>query len=513
MDTNAKKLIQDFSKMSQTKLEVVEKGFGIWIELDSKQMPTMCKSCSELGGVFDSAFAYPYEKRGEWSVAYFFRFSSIGKMVVLWAHASVFHSVSKVLPASLWDERKMHELSGKEFIGIPDERPLIAHPESSRFSKVPARKKKMHEYKFFGTGAEEEFQIPVGPVHAGIIESGHFRFHVVGEKINKLEVRLSYLHKGIEELASDKEPESLFPLIEQVSGDESVANSVSYAQAVESAMSLKVSSRANSIRLILLELERIYSHLSDLGGISMDIGYYVSSSQFLVLREEMMRHNQTIYGNRFLRGLISIGGLSRDIPTSELHKTKEFLKRFSKTLLEIEKLTMASSTFLDRVFTTGMVFQQTAKDLALVGPTARASGISCDLRKHFAYGAYKHNKLRESLALDGDVLARFMVKLNEIKESVRLISSETNKISNGPISQKTSKIKRKGSGIGICEAPRGASTFVVFLGEGGKITRILIRTASFRNWRAIEKAVKSNIIADFPVINKSFNLSYSGTDL
>ncbi|MDE1850193.1 MAG: hydrogenase large subunit [Candidatus Micrarchaeota archaeon] len=517
MDMKLKKFIEELAKESVLKkLKVADSNSAVWIQTDPKAIPAACAQCLTRGGVFDSGFTYPYSSSGEWVAAYLFRMPKADKMLIFWAHSSVFYSISELIPGSVWDERKMLEISGKKFAGLHDQRPILIHPESAKF--VRGRKTaKTSEYHFAGTGAEGEFQIPVGPVHAGIIEPGHFRFHVIGEKINKLEVRLSYLHKGIEKLAENKEASTLLPLIEQISGDESVSNSVAYAQSVESAGGIKVPSRSESLRLILLEMERIYNHLADLGGMSMDIGYYASSSQFLLLREEMMRLNETAFGNRFLRGLVAIGGISRKIAPEKLSGLKVALAKFSKSLLQVEGLTMTSSTFLDRVFTTGRVFPQTAKELALVGPAARACGISCDLRRHLPYGAYARHQFKEVLASDGDVLARFTVKLGEIKESIRLISSEINEIPSGPVTAQTGKalarIPSGSFGIGVCEAPRGGCTFVVQFGKNGKLARLSVRTASFRNWRVIEKAVKSNIIADFPLINKSFNLSYSGADL
>ncbi|MDE1869972.1 MAG: hydrogenase large subunit [Candidatus Micrarchaeota archaeon] len=518
MDTQTKKFIAELSKGSiGDKLSVVDTESAIWIETAPKNMEHLCISCIGLSGTFDSGFAYPHSKAGEWAATYLFRVPKIGKLVALWTHSRTFYSISNSIQAALWDERKMCEMSGREFVGLQDQRPIVIHPESAKFGKGKIRKRKAIEYLFSGTGAEEEFQIPVGPVHAGIIEPGHFRFHVIGEKINKLEVRLSYLHKGIESLAQNRDAESLFPLIEQISGDESVANSVAYAQAIEVASGIEVPSRANSLRLILLEMERVYNHLADLGGMSMDIGYYASSSQFLILREESMRLNESIFGNRFLRGMILVGGVSRNISVEKLQQLKSALAIFLKSFSDVEALTMTSSTFLDRVFTTGRVFPQTAMDLSLVGPTARACGISCDLRKHFPYSGYKSIPVVESLADDGDVLARFLVKFKEVLESIRLIRLAASEISSGPISadasRKIAKVKSGAFGIGACEASRGGCTFLVQFGKKGRIANLSIRTASFRNWRAIEKAVKSNIIADFPLINKSFNLSYSGADL
>lgn len=494
-------------------------GTVVWAEARPAGMPEVCTACTGAGGIFDSAFAYPNGKGRElvaagsgakardWIVVYIFRLPEFGKVLAIRARGERFFSVSGKIQAALWDERKMREISGAEFSGLQDARPIVMHPENAGNGGT---------YHFEGTGADGEFEIPVGPVHAGIIESGHFRFHVAGEEINKLEVRLGYVHKGIESIAVKKPLDGIFPLIEQISGDESVANSVAYAQAVEAAAGIKPSARGESLRLILLEMERVCSHLADLGGISMDIGYYASSSRFTALREDMMRLNRRISGSRFLRGMVSVGGLCSDISDEKLRMLPAELDKFSKSLLEIEDLTTSSSTFLDRAFTTGRVLHETAKGLSLVGPAARASGIRCDLRAQFPYGGYKANKIGEEIAEGGDVLARFMVKFNEIEESVRLIRKEVSKKQKGAVCAGAGALKRvpEGSmGIGVCEAPRGACTIVVQAGKQGTVGRLMVRTASFRNWRAIEKAVLNNIVADFPLINKSFNLSYSGADL
>jgi Ni,Fe-hydrogenase III large subunit len=411
----------------------------------------------------------------------------------------------------------MHEISGAEFHGLADKRPIVSHPENANLLG-----RKSHaasgSYAFAGTGASGEFEVPVGPVHAGIIEPGHFRFHVSGEGINKMEVRLSYLHRGIEGMAKGKKYQDAFSIVEQISGDESVANSVAYASAAESLAGIRVPAAAESLRLILLEEERICSHLADLGGIATDVGFSASASQFLALRESMMRLNEKYFGNRFMRNLAAIGGVSRDIPREKLREMASELESFSKSLLEIEALTMSSSTFLDRAFSAGKVSAGIAAQLALVGPGARASGISCDARKHFPYGAYHHAKVNEAMEDNGDALARFMVKLNEIKESARLIRAEILHMPSSSycaegVSRALQSIPVGETSTGICEAPRGSCMFLLQSGKNGKIGHLSIRTASFRNWRALEKAVLNNIIADFPLINKSFNLSYAGSDL
>ena len=522
MDSKINTIIQEIAKTSVGAVpKPLYKGDAVWIETSPEGLKGACVSSVNAGGKFDSAFILPYQGRSEFKALYLFRMQGIGKILILWAHAKSFIAVSPSIPGALWDERKMHELTGAVFEGLEDERPIMIHSENLKFMKdrgsLNNAQKEMYSrpYVISGTGEEGEFQVLVGPVHAGIIEPGHFRFHVIGERINKLEVRMSYVHKGIEELAEGKDVESIFPLIEQISGDESVANSVAYAQAVEYLADIDVPSRDQSIRLILLELERIYSDLADIGGIALDVGYYAASSKYHIIREDMMRLNEKLTGSRFLKGMISIGGVSTDLSEEKLPGISNGIKLFVQELREVEDMTMSSSTFIDRVFTTGMVFPKTAANLSLVGPVARAVGVSCDVRKYFPYGAYKANRINEALAKNGDVMSRFMVKVDEIKESARLIEREIARMPKQSTRRKASNtIPSNESGIGLCEAARGSCTFFVQTGKDGKIARLAVRTASFRNWRAIEKAVLGNtIIADFPVVNKSMNLSYSGTDL
>ena len=516
---------------SKAELKASEQPSALWVGVKAQKLPDLCLACLQAGGVFDSAFTYPSSISSHWAAVYVFCVPKLSKPVVLFSHAKQFHSVSAQIPAAVWDERKMREISGADFIGLNDLRPIIIHPESAKFvtnplrgAHAPGRRPSARErsaghgseYGFAGTGEEGEFQIPVGPVHAGIIEPGHFRFHVGGEPIHKLEVRLSFLHRGIEDFACGRPMDGVLPLIEQVSADESVANGVAYAQAVESLASIEVPRKAESLRLILLELERIYSHLADLGGMAMDVGYYASSSRFATLRENMMRLNGRVGGSRFLRGLVVVGGMARDMPEDSLRQIRTSLRLFSDSLAKTEDLTLSSSTFIDRAFSTGRVSPEVARRLSLVGPVARASGVPCDARKHFAYGAYRSNAVRESLGQGGDVFSRFMVKLGEVKESVRLIEHQLAQDIDGPVLSERRDLSKLPSGrmaLGWTEAPRGSCMFLVRSANKGALGRLAIRTASWRNWIGIQEAVRGNITADFPLINKSFNLSYAGADL
>lgn len=500
----------------------------LWASVTPQTMLESCLALHAMGGVFDSAFTYPLKGK-QWAVAYVFRLDqggrAEGRLIVLYAQGQSFYAVSGKIHSALWDERKMHELNGRVFAMLEDTRPIIAHPENAVWDTKSPRKGAASKaafpphapapkYEFSGTGEEGEFEIPVGPVHAGIIEPGHFRFFVSGEGINKLEARLSYMHRGIEALAVGKKMSDCFPLIEQVSGDESVANSIAFAQAAESLCGIQVPARAQSLRLILAEQERLTSHLADLGGIAMDVGFSASSSQFAACRESMMRLNEKCFESRFLRKMIKIGGLQWDPQPERISALLAGLAQFSITLGEIERFSLASSTFLDRAFMAGQLTAHTSANLAIVGPGARASGISCDARKHLAYGAYKSVSFNESMGSKGDALSRFMVKLSEIKESVRLIQNETSRMQPGPVCSSATPLPKSGAiALGVSEAARGSVTMFLQAGKGGTISYLGIKTASFRNWRALEQAIHGNIVADFPLINKSFNLSYAGADL
>jgi len=499
-----------------------ERGDCIWVHVERTDLLPMCKTCMATGAVFDSAFVSQNSGKlsNLFTLHYIFRSNELGTLLVVHASGKEFSSLSASTNAAVWDERKIQDLTGMNIVGMTDSRPLIFHPESGYPASNPVGgsvrlKPKSTVYPMQGTEMHGEFEIAVGPVHAGIIEPGHFRFHVLGEQINKMETRMFYLHRGVEKSVEGKTPSDALPLVESISGDESVANCVAFCNAVERSLAIDVPERAEFIRAILMELERIYSHLADLGGMPTDVGFFMSSSRFAALREDMMRLNQQVSGNRFLRGVCTIGGVHRDLDEGTISAISSGMDKFTTRLREIERMTLTSSTFLDRAFSTGTVSARIATDLALVGPGARASGISCDLRKTIPYSVYSRASFNEATEKNGDVLSRFTVKIAEVKESARLIGWL---LSNMPEGSLRSKPKTPGKvseriGIGWAEAPRGGCTFLVELSGDGKIKRMACRTASFRNWRALEKAVLGNIVPDFPLINKSFNLSYAGTDL
>ncbi|MDE1798021.1 MAG: hydrogenase large subunit [Candidatus Micrarchaeota archaeon] len=529
MEADTKKFIQTLEKiLKPARLRrAAERGGCVWFDVRPQDLVAACQSAVAAGAAFDSAFVSAASRpAGGFILYYLLRAPAIGRMLVFQSTGKAFGALSATHNAALWDERKIQDLTGLSLSGIPDARPLIFHPESGMPKHRPVGHRSIPvpvhpDYVIAGTGAEGEYEAAVGPVHAGIIEPGHFRAHVVGEQFNKLEIRMFYLHRGIEQAAEGKPAGSLIPLVESISGDESVASSVAYCQAVERAAGIAPPLRAESIRAVLLELERIYSHLSDLGGMPTDVGFTFAASRFAVLREDMMRLNARICGSRFLRGRVCVGGVTADLDEAQRLDIKRTLSQFIVQLEHAERITLTSSTYLDRVFMTGAVSPRVAADLALLGPVARAVGVPCDLRRALPYGAYARHPIREPLEKNGDVLSRFTVKLAEAKEAARLARHISTYMHAGPLRAPANLGSKKGPrknslprvGAGWAEAPRGGTTFLVELNADGTVRRLACRTPSFRNWRGIEKAVMGNIVPDFPLINKSFNMSYAGTDL
>jgi Ni,Fe-hydrogenase III large subunit len=347
-------------------------------------------------------------------------------------------------------------------------------------------------------------------VHAGIIEPGHFRFSVIGETIFNLEVRMFYKHRGLEKLAEGKSPSECVKIAEAVSGDETTANAVAYCMAVEKICDVEVPRRALQLRTLLLELERVYSHLGDLAGMCVDVAYPVGASPFLILREEIFRQNESLTGSRFQKGTVTIGGLTKDLTGESLKNLSAYLAAFKS---RFEKATHIDSSFfsvIDRFETTGIVKHELLEPLHITGPIARAAGKCVDTRIDHPYGLYAELKQKCTTTESGDVLARFYIKAQEVQESVRIIQAVIAKLEDGPTSVQY-EIK-DGYALSMVEAPRGESIHWLYI-KNGKVDRYKIRTASFCNWQAIEHAVLGNIPPDFPLINKSMNLSYAGTDL
>jgi formate hydrogenlyase subunit 5 len=435
-----------------------------------------------------------------------------------------FTSVVRQFPAASWFEREVQDGFGIKFSNAFDTRRLFLHEaypdgfhpllksfrntscvSSSESSKLPGEL-----YKFKRFEGEGVYEIPVGPVHAGIIEPGHFRFSVIGEAVLGLEIRMFYKHRGIEKLAEGKSPADCVAVAEAISGDESAANAVAFCMAVEQLSALAVPVRVWQLRTVMLELERIYSHLGDMAGMMVDVAYPVGAGDFFILREEVLRLNNEISGSRFLKGIIAPGGLKKDVPPAALAALSGYLKTFDERFRKAVAFIHRSPSVIDRLETTGIINEKLISPLNITGPAARASGMGIDTRVDHPYGLYPSLNMKIRTADKGDVLSRFNVRAEEILDAVVIVQRILSIIEDGPILAEA--VFKDGYALAMVEAARGQSVHWVYI-KDGVIDRYKVRTASFCNWQAIEHAVIGNIVPDFPLINKSLNLSYAGTDL
>jgi Ni,Fe-hydrogenase III large subunit/Ni,Fe-hydrogenase III component G len=430
-------------------------------------------------------------------------------------------SIAKTFPSACWYEREIADGFGIEFQGAFDTRRLFLHEtypkefhpllKSFKNAKIEtAPPEEQNDYEFKQVEGEGVYQIPVGPVHAGIIEPGHFRFSVIGETIFNLEVRLFYKHRGLEKLAEGMTPQNCIRIAESISGDETASNSIAFCIAVEKICGLSIPKRALQLRTIMLELERVYSHLGDLAGMCVDVAYPVGASPFFILREEIFRQNESLTGSRFLKGSVAIGGLSKDVPEGALKNLSLYLKVFPKRLGAATAIDNSYFSVIDRFETTGRVKPEILWPLHITGPVARASGKICDTRITHPYGIYREMKVKEKTQTNGDVLARFNLKAAEVLDSTKIIQTTLQQLDMGEVSIPLQI--RDGYALSLVEAPRGQNVHWVNI-KNGLVDRYKVRTASFCNWQAMEHAVLGNIVPDFPLVNKSMNLSYAGTDM
>lgn len=434
-----------------------------------------------------------------------------------------FPSISYYIHEAAGYERKIATFFGLKPLGHPDLRPVILH-ENWPENIFPLRKnfdwrerpgEANGSYEFQKVEGEGIYEIPVGPVHAGIIEPGHFRFSVAGEEIILLEAKLGYKHKGIEKLFEQLELNEKLKLSEKVSGDASFSHSLAFCLAVENLAGLAVSERAKYLRMIFGELERLANHLNDIGFIMSDTGYSFGGSNGTRLKEIVMQWNEQLTDSRFLRGVNCIGGVKKDI-TTEIHNDllKE-LHHLSNDFSEVISISENSSSLLNRLTGTGRLDKKTAMDHGIVGVAGRALGILHDARKEFPYANYDLLNFDISLEESGDVRARLYVRIKEVHASIRIIEQA---IKNIPVNENTMydqelNLRKSSCAIGITEGWRGEIVYFVATDSAGAISRVDIRDPSFLNWPLLGYAGKGNIVPDFPLINKSFNLSYCGNDL
>jgi Ni,Fe-hydrogenase III large subunit len=368
-------------------------------------------------------------------------------------------------------------------------------------------------YPFVTVEGEGVHEIAVGPVHAGIIEPGHFRFSVVGEKVLRLEERLGYTHKGIERRFAGMEPAQGARLAARVSGDTTVGYGWAYCAAVESLCGSAVPQRALWLRALALERERIANHLGDLGALGNDAGFAFGLAQFSRLREDWLRRNAMVFGHRLLMDWIVPGGVRADVDTDALRALAADAVALDIEVARLAGIYDGHAGLQDRFAGTGCVPATLARQLNLTGLAARASGAGSDLRAHPGAQPYNDLDFRPALSSGGDVAARVAVRFAEITESLRLLGAIAGRLPAGPVLAPLGAPQPRGWAAGWVEAWRGELMVALELDEHARILRGHCHDPSWQNWPVLETAVIGNIVPDFPLINKSFNLSYSGQDL
>ncbi|MBB6283896.1 hydrogenase large subunit [Geobacillus subterraneus] len=431
-----------------------------------------------------------------------------------------FPSVAAQLPAANWYEREVNDLLGLRPQGHPDPRPLILHGDWPE-NLYPLRKdfpldrhtpRVQSRETFMLYDSEDVTEISVGPIHAGIIEPGHFRFGAVGDTVLHLDARLFFTHRGLEK-ASEGMPlaKALF-LAERICGVCALSHSVAFAQAVERAGEATIPPRAVYLRTLFLELERLYNHIGDVGNICAGFGFAVGVSQGSRLKELLQQLNERIVGHRYLRGVVRLGGVRVNVTEQEQEDIARTLAYIKKEFRELIDLLFAHDIAMDRMATTGILHLEHVNNLEVVGVAARASGRLIDIRRDQPYAAYPHIEFHVPVYKDGDVLARIRIRVDEIWESFSVIEQLLQRLPDGDIYTAIPDVPPYRSAMGWCESPRGETVHWLMTGPNQTIYRYRIRSATYSNWPAVSLAVKGNIVPDFPLINKSFELCYACCD-
>jgi Ni,Fe-hydrogenase III large subunit len=424
-------------------------------------------------------------------------------------------SVGLSHPPALRLERAAKDLFGLEPDGLPDARPWLDHGVwglSRPLAATPAEATPKG-YTFLPIDGEGLHQIPVGPVHAGIIEPGHFRFTANGETVVRLEERLGYVHKGIEGLMAGASLAAAARLAARTSGDSTVAYGLAFARAAEAALGVEAPPRAIYLRAVMAELERMANHFGDFGAIANDASFSLLHANTGVLRERTLRAADAAFGHRLMRDRIVPGGLMADVDAAGLAAVATLVGEIRSRFPELVELYDNTASLQDRTVTTGYVKPELARQYAAGGYVGRASGRAFDARRALAYAPYDRLKFEVPVLEGGDVNARVWIRIREIEQSLALIEQLLDGLPGGDVRAELPASGEASEGVALVEAFRGDVLVWLRLEPGLTVSRCHLRDPSWFQWPLLEAAIEGNIVADFPLCNKSFNCSYSGHDL
>jgi Ni,Fe-hydrogenase III large subunit len=425
-----------------------------------------------------------------------------------------FPSVGRIHAPAIRLERAIQSMFGLQADGLPDPRPWldlgfwgVKHPLGNRTESVPGRE----PYEFLPAEGEGLHQIAVGPVHAGIIEPGHFRFTANGETVVRLEQQFGYTHKGIESLMAGATLDKAARLAGRTSGDSTVAYSLAFAQAVEAALEVSVSPRALYLRALMAELERLANHFGDIGAICNDASFALMHTQCGILREKTLRVADTCFGHRLMMDRVVPGGVAIDLSPDCITGLQAYVEEMQQTFPRLVELYDNTASLQDRTVTSGIVRPALAHQFGAGGYVGRASGRNFDARRRPGYEPYNALRFDIPVLEAGDVDARVWIRVREVEQSLSLIEQIVARLPDGPL-HKAIAPSGMCEGLGLVEAFRGDVLVWVRL-NGDRVVRCHLRDPSWFQWPLLEAAIEGNIVADFPLCNKSFNCSYSGHDL
>ena len=405
-------------------------------------------------------------------------------------------SIVDLAPAAGWDEREAADVFGLRFDGHEPLRPLVDHDLDLARWTVPVR-------------GDDAYQVAVGPIHAGVIESGHFRFHVVGDRILHLDARLFYKHRGLERAAEGRTLEEGLAYVGRACAACAVTNGVAYAHACEEALGLEPTAELARIRTILLELERMWSHFNDIAAVCAGVGLAAGNNRFAALTERARRLNATLTGHRFLFGSVRVGGSDLRFDGDVVRAAREEIGGLRAESASGWRELLFNASFQDRLPDIGIVKGEDARRLGTVGPAARAAGLDEDARSgstRLAYGDFAPAFPKRAV---GDVRARFEQRALELLQTFDLLEQ----LLDSPVLPAAAErgTAERENGIARVESPRGATSCIVER-DGDRISRLRLRTGSYANWPSVAHAAADNLLPDFPLINKSFELCYACAD-
>lgn len=428
-----------------------------------------------------------------------------------------FPSVGALHPPAIRLERTIRDLNGLEPVGLPDQRPWLdhgrwdmRHPLGARGDAPPA----LPPYTFLPAEGESLHQIPVGPVHAGIIEPGHFRFTADGETVVRLEERLGYVHKGIESLMGGADLARGARLAGRISGDSTVAYALAFAHAAEAALGIAPPPRAAWLRALMAELERLANHFGDFGAICNDASFSIMHAQCGILRERTLRAAGAGFGHRLMMDCIVPGGVAVDLAPAGAPELRDLVTEIRRIFPQLIELYDNTASLQDRTVTTGILKPALARRFGAGGYVGRACGRAFDVRRALAFPPYDQLTFDVPVLEAGDVNARVWIRIREIEQSISLVEQILFELPEGPlrVDPKTADAEAT-EGLGLAEGFRGDILVWLRLDPGGRIARCHLRDPSWFQWPLLEAVIEGNIVADFPLCNKSFNCSYSGHDL